>query len=367
MEKAKPRRQLNALSQIRSQYCLNDTKLLLFYHWTFNARKVSFKCLKPVILLKFLLWKLYSMLQMEVIPTPRGSFSKRHGVLVLPLSLLALSGWFGYRPGQLGRKCVAYIINFYFILNYILLIVVTFLELKSDLEFSKVVAYLRKSRDVIILMYFTLLLYKLFKPHNIVCLLNDVTAVRKTKLQKGDILHICIFHTILLCVFLVRLHFSISNLKKSFAGDFDFFDKSVTNDLPLSKLLVTVKSIINSTSFIMYWRLQYFNKRSWNCHEKRIPTVSRWSGKLHPTKTRDFVWDILWCHGKIWWAEDSCKESRWHVFRFHSIWYRLCTVVHLWSDLWNSVTARFIHKADKFHRSFCFYGIRFITFTDNSE
>ena len=99
-------------------------------------------------------------------------------------------------------------------------------------------------------MYFTLLLYKLFKPYNIVCLINDITAVRRTKLQKGDILHICILEIILLCVFLIRLHFSISNLEKSFAGYFDFFDKSVTKDLILSKILVTVKGIIDSTSLL---------------------------------------------------------------------------------------------------------------------
>ena len=87
-----------------------------------------------------------------MIPTVDGSLFKRHGVLVLPLSLLALSDWFGFRPGQLGRKCVAYFINFYFILNYILLIVVTIQELKSDLDFSKADAYMKKCRDVIILI-----------------------------------------------------------------------------------------------------------------------------------------------------------------------------------------------------------------------
>ena len=100
---------------------------------------------------------------MELIPTTHGGLFKRHGVLVLPLSLLALSGWFGFRPRQLGKKCVVYFINFYFILNYILLNLVTFLELKSDLDFSKIDAYVKKCRDVIILVYFTLLLYKLFK------------------------------------------------------------------------------------------------------------------------------------------------------------------------------------------------------------
>ena len=135
------------------------------------------------------------------------SFYNHYGVLSISLITMTIFGQFGLRPSQTKHKCLAYVLDIWFLCSYtaicvpiLLQIEVLFSVFQSGLNhifnlYSAVYA-------VIIVITFTFWLILTFKKYNICCLLEDVVSIRRATLGKRDIVCITAISSIIGAVFI---------------------------------------------------------------------------------------------------------------------------------------------------------------------
>ena len=101
---------------------------------------------------------------------------------MLPFGLL------GFRPGQLFNKIIGYIINLMFLFNYGLILAVTIARFVTVKDYKDTLVKFHSGFAVVMTVKFTILSYIYFKKFNFLCLLEDLTNLRKHSLSKKELL-----------------------------------------------------------------------------------------------------------------------------------------------------------------------------------
>ena len=112
----------------------------------------------------------------------------KYGILTLPLSLMLPFGLLGFRPGQLFNKIIGYIINLMFLFNYGLILAVTIARFVTVKDYKDTLVKFHSGFAVVMTVKFTILIYIYFKKFNFLCLLEDLTNLRKHSLSKKELL-----------------------------------------------------------------------------------------------------------------------------------------------------------------------------------
>ena len=111
-----------------------------------------------------------------------------HGILTLPLSLMLPFGLLGFKPGQLFNKIIGYMINTMFLFNYGLILTITIARFYSVKDYKDTLAKFFTGFAIVMTIKFTILFYIYFKRYNFLCLLEDLTNLRKHGLSKKELL-----------------------------------------------------------------------------------------------------------------------------------------------------------------------------------
>ena len=119
---------------------------------------------------------------------PGKNFPK--GVLTLPLTIMLPLGLIGFRPGQLFNKTIGYLLNFMFLLNYVLILVVGVGHLEIQKDYSSAYHIFYTGFVILIIIKFNLLAYNYYKKYNVLCLLDDIIHLRNHNLTKLEILFV---------------------------------------------------------------------------------------------------------------------------------------------------------------------------------
>ena len=115
-----------------------------------------------------------------------------HGILTLPLSLMLPFGLLGFRPGQLFNKIIGYVMNTMFLFNYGLILMVTIARLSNVYDYER--THVKFITDFVVFMTikFTILFYIYFQRFNFICLLENITKIRKYSLLKLEVIFVTI-------------------------------------------------------------------------------------------------------------------------------------------------------------------------------
>ena len=115
-----------------------------------------------------------------------------HGILTLPLTIMLPFGLLGLRPGQLFNKILGCIINLMFFFNYGVILAVTIARIFNVKDYEETQEKFFTGFAVFITIKLTLLIYIYFKRFNFICLLEDITKIRKYSLSKLEVIFITI-------------------------------------------------------------------------------------------------------------------------------------------------------------------------------
>ena len=122
----------------------------------------------------------------------KKSFLKKYGILVLPMVLMVTFGMFGFRPGQAVNRKLGYIINVLYFLNFTLVAFVGLGYLISTKNYDNSTSIFLGVSVVFMMVKFSCLCFIFYKKHNLICLLEDITKIRKHCLNRKEILFIII-------------------------------------------------------------------------------------------------------------------------------------------------------------------------------
>ena len=110
----------------------------------------------------------------------------KHGILILPLSIMLPFGLLGFRPGQLFNKITGCVVNLMFLFNYGFILAVTIARFMNIKNHDTLNSFLTDFA-VVMAIKFTTLIYIYLKKINFVRLLEDITRRRKYSLSKKEL------------------------------------------------------------------------------------------------------------------------------------------------------------------------------------
>ena len=136
-----------------------------------------------------------------MITTTEGSFIKRYGILAVPMIFMMCLGSFGFRCGQLTRGIWTCLINFFFFLSIILLLMVLNIVSITPKNVENPNGIFMFLTFFCFLIHYILLIYKYYKKYNMYCLFEDVRNVRLNRLSNLETLKV--FFLLFLCLLLL--------------------------------------------------------------------------------------------------------------------------------------------------------------------
>ena len=120
-----------------------------------------------------------------------------HGILNLPIAYMLLFGMLGFRPGQLFNKIIGFMLNFMFLINYVLVVttgtVYLIRDKNSDMTSKFYIGFV-----ILMMINFNILIYIYYKKYNFISLLDDVTNARKYSLSKKETLFVVLTFLIII-------------------------------------------------------------------------------------------------------------------------------------------------------------------------
>ena len=125
---------------------------------------------------------------------------------MLPLRLI------GFRPGQLFNKTIGYLLNFMFLLNYVLILVVGVGHLEIQKDYSSAYHIFYTGFVILIMIKFNLLAFNYYKKYNVMCLPDDIIHLRKHNLTKLEILFVTTTFIGILGLMTYIFHFIFSSI-----------------------------------------------------------------------------------------------------------------------------------------------------------
>ena len=135
---------------------------------------------------------------------------KHYGILSLPIAIMMPLGLLGSRNGQVIKGCICYLINFLVILNYGILPFISFGFFSNTatlLHFSNVYLAYAVFKFTILIIFFTLLIFKFYKKYNVVCLLDDISKTRFKGLENRDIIQILMYLLLIVSIFIYHVRY----------------------------------------------------------------------------------------------------------------------------------------------------------------
>ena len=122
----------------------------------------------------------------------RQFFRERYGILALPMTLMFAFELFGFRPGQMMKGMLGYLVNFIFILNFLLILCIgTGFLFTTDFQ-SKISNKFLMLFHIFLIMELATLCYICYKKYNLFSLLQDIRKVRSQCLSKRELFFICV-------------------------------------------------------------------------------------------------------------------------------------------------------------------------------
>ena len=131
----------------------------------------------------------------------------RHGILTLPLCIMLPFGLLGFRPGQLFNKIIGYMINTMFLFNYGLILTITIARFYNVKDYKDTLAKFFTGFAIVMTIKFTILFYIYFKRYNFLCLLEDLTNLRKHGLSKKELLLIITTFTAIVALVIYLIYY----------------------------------------------------------------------------------------------------------------------------------------------------------------
>ena len=126
---------------------------------------------------------------------------KEYGILTLPILLMMMFGLFGHRPGQIRNKLISFLLNLLCCINYLIICTVVVCFLRDIIQFNRYSLVSYEVFGVLVAINYTLLLYILYKKHNLLGLMEDVKTLRRTSMQKLNLLHLWMMFFLIIITF----------------------------------------------------------------------------------------------------------------------------------------------------------------------
>ena len=114
----------------------------------------------------------------------------QNGVLNLPVIIMLPFGLLGFRPGQLFNKIIGCLINSMFLFNCGLILAVTVARFINVKDYNHTTNKFYTGFAVFMVIKFASLFYIFFKRYNFICLLKDLSNIRKHRLSKKELLFV---------------------------------------------------------------------------------------------------------------------------------------------------------------------------------
>ena len=146
----------------------------------------------------------------NAISSVRKCFStlKEYGILALPVALMVPFGLFGFRPAQLGKHKIGYVLNAIVTMIYLLVLSMGIGYFYNRKEYGDTAYKFMAAYVILMLIKFTLLIFKLYKHYNIFFLLEDIKRVRRNNLERKEMS--CIFLILTIIIAMVDCHGELS-------------------------------------------------------------------------------------------------------------------------------------------------------------
>ena len=204
---------------------------------------------------------------------------KEYGILALPVALMVPFGLFGFRPGQLGKYKIGYALNAVVMLIYLLVLSMGIGYFYNRNEYGDTAYKFMTAYLILMIIKFTLFIFKLYKHYSLFSLLNDIKNVRRNSLERNELTCIFIILTIILTmVFVAEIYFSSDVLEVFNTSEFKWTPIAMeTNDPIMIRIFAVLEGIIYMsvtnisimlTSFIVIVIAVVFSKEFEKCIEE---------------------------------------------------------------------------------------------------
>ena len=138
------------------------------------------------------------------------SHLKNYGILSLPVILLVPLGIFGFRPGDvMKRKYIGYIINFFFLLSYLMIPFVAVGYLITPNHNGDTVHIFMTAFTILMIIKFSFLLYIFYKDYSIFHLLKDIRKTTTGSLSPKELIYLTLVFTVSLAIVVYNFSFMI--------------------------------------------------------------------------------------------------------------------------------------------------------------
>ena len=181
----------------------------------------------------------------------RESFRGRYGILALPMALMFTFGLFGFRPGQMMKGMMGYVVNFIFILNFLLILCIGIGYLFTADFQSRILNKLIAIFFIFMMVEFAMLCYIYYKKYNVFYLLEDIRKVRSQTLNKKDLFIIGAFFMSIITSLVIIFYVSMTVILNVFVTGQSFIWKpiSIQTDNPTGvKILVIIEILVINTN-----------------------------------------------------------------------------------------------------------------------
>ena len=172
-----------------------------------------------------------------------SSILKTYGILVLPVALMVPFGMFGFRPGQLKKSKIGYVLNAIVMLMYLLFISVGIGYFYNPKEYRYTAYKFMAVYVIAMFIQFTLLIFVLYKDYNLFFLLEDMGKVRRHSLERKELCFICLILTLILAMVTVIEFYLLHKAIESFKSGYTPYTID-TNDPILTRIFVILEDII---------------------------------------------------------------------------------------------------------------------------
>ena len=165
-----------------------------------------------------------------------GFPGRPYRVLVVPLAVLIPFGHFGSRRGQFGNFIIFIIVHSFCVFHYLLAVVMAISIPISLTDFRQTRTKFTVVFCILLVVLYTLKLYKFYKKYHLVCLLQEIKDVSQHCLKMKDMLVFLMITGLVLAVIVYEFRYLIegliSNIKSGRRRPFSF----TTNNRTVSKL-----------------------------------------------------------------------------------------------------------------------------------
>ena len=145
-----------------------------------------------------------------------SSTLKEYWILALPVALMVPFGLFGFRPAQLGKLKIGYIINTIVLLIYLLVLSMGFGYYNYPKDYRNTAYKFMAAYVILMFIKFILLIFRLYKHYNLFFLLEDIKKVRRNSLERQELSCIFVILTVILAMVMVMENYLISNVLEVF-------------------------------------------------------------------------------------------------------------------------------------------------------